>query len=199
VRAALFAHALGAVAVLFAPRAVAAETAPKAETARQADAAPQAQATPKQSAGPHGGFFAYGAGLSLQMFDIPLLMAGGGIYAAVTPKGYPELRFEGGGELLLGKTEAGLEARHFAVQFGPDVALSVFHFAPTVRIGYFWLDRVSGTRASLGDPTLGAALRAGPELVVSGKNRLALDLMVHAELLGAPIFGYGVGLRYGYF
>lgn len=199
--------ALGATTLLLAPPTSAAGVSPTSPTAPNsaasaaaaADATPKPDAAPRQSPGPHGGFFVYGAGLSLEMFDIPLLMAGGGINAAVTPKGYPELRFEGGGEMLLGKTEAGLDARHFAVQFGPDVALSVFHFAPTVRIGYFWLNRASGTRAGLGDPTLGAALRAGPELVVSGKNRLALDLMVHAELLGASIFGYGVGLRYGYF
>lgn len=172
---------LCAAALAFAPRASAADTQPKKPT------------------GPHGGFFVYGAALSLEMFDIPLLMGGAGVNAAVAPKDMPQLRFEGGFEGLLGRTEAGLEAHQLVTQFGPDVSVSVFHFAPTLRFGYFWLSRVSGTDASLGDPTLGAALRAGPELEISGKNRLALDLLVHAELLGAPIFGYGVALRYGYF
>lgn len=158
-----------------------------------------ADAAPVKPHSPHGGFFIYGTGQSLDLFDIPLVMGGVGVNAAVMPKDYPQLRIEGGFEGLLGKTQAGLEARQLAMQFGPDVSVSIFHFAPMLRLGYFWLNRVSGTQASLGDPTLGGLLRAGPELEIYGKNRLALDVLVHAELLGAPMFGYGLGLRYGYF
>jgi hypothetical protein len=158
-----------------------------------------ADTVPTKPRGPQGGFFVYGSGQSLELFDIPLLMGGVGVNAAVMPKDYPQLRIEGGFEGLLGKTSAGLEARQIAMQFGPDISVSVFHFAPMLRFGYFWLNRVSATSASLGDPTFGGSLRAGPELEIYGKNRLALDLLVHTELLGAPMFGYGLGLRYGYF